>query len=240
MTEISHDKLARLMRDADLLKSASDHEIELLAACARQVRYHAGENVFTRHDEGRDLMFLAEGRIKISSTAPSGVHMLFGLIEAGEFFGETSMLDGETRAADAVAATDCMIASIPRADFMEFLGRNPRAAIALGRMICGRLRQLAAYVEDAVLLDSRMRLLNRLKSLAQTYGARLSSSPGIRIEHRLSQEELAETVGLTRVSVNRHLRRWYADGLIDYGRGYVLIYDLDRLEAAVENELTQS
>ena len=40
---------------------------------------------------------------------------------------------------------------------------------------------------------------------------------------------------MTRVSVNRILSGWGTDGLIEHGRGYVIVPDLEKLEAAVES-----
>ncbi len=231
--------MKELLRASDLLRTIPDRETEWLVSRAQHARYPRGTLIFSRRDTGSDVMFLVTGRVKITATAPSGVNMMFGLIERGQFFGETSMLDGLPRAADAIAAVDSRVAHFSRADFMALMGRNPEVAIALSRMICLRLRQLAAYVEDAVLHDSGMRLLNRLKRLAADYGTNLSDGRAVRIDHRLSQEELGESVGLTRISVNRQLRRWSDQGLIEYGRGYVLIHDLDGFDAADIDEAAE-
>ena len=56
----------------------------------------------------------------------------------------------------------------------------------------------------------------------------------MRIEHQLSQQELGERVGLTRVSINRMLSAWRDRGLIEDGRGYIVVRDMARLEEAVE------
>ena len=80
-----------------------------------------------------------------------------------------------------------------------------------------------------MLLDSRARLVRRIKSLADQFGK--SEADGVvRIEHRLSQQEIGESVGLTRVSVNRLLSQWRSEGLIQDGRGYLVVPDLERLE----------
>ena len=72
-----------------------------------------------------------------------------------------------------------------------------------------------------------------MKTLAEQYGEANPSDASTRIEHRLSQQEIGESVGLTRVSVNRLINQWVSDDLISKGRGYIVVHDFDRLEEAV-------
>lgn len=233
MPPIGREELRALLRGSDLLGTIPDHEIEALANRVRRVRCPRGKIIFTKRDEGTEVMFVASGRVKIVSTAPTGVDVIHNIIEAGQVFGEMALLDGKPRSADAIAAVDSEIVELSRADFLDVLRRNPETAIQMMAILCGRIRQSTSFVEDAVLLDSGTRLLHRLKSLADQYGSAAENGRGIRIEHQLSQQEIGESVGLTRVSVNRHFRQWGADELIDYGRGYVVVLDMDRLEQAV-------
>ncbi len=233
MPPIGREELRALLRGSDLLGTIPDHEIEALTARVRRVRCPRGKIIFTKQDEGREVMFVAAGRVKIVSTAPSGVDVIHNFIEAGEVFGEMALLDGKPRSADAIAAVDSEIVELARKDFLDVLRRNPETALQMMTILCGRIRQSTSFVEDAVLLDSGTRLVNRLKSLADPYGTRLSDGRGIRIDHQLSQQEIGESVGLTRVSVNRHFRQWGADGLIEYGRGYVLLHDMQSLERII-------
>jgi CRP-like cAMP-binding protein len=101
-------------------------------------------------------------------------------------------------------------------------------------MLSQRIRQLANLAEDAVLFDAPTRLLHRLKSLAENYGVTSPDGAGVIIRHSLSQQEIADSIGLTRVSVNRHLRKWNLEGLIEYGRGFIRIPDIHRLESRIQ------
>ena len=42
-------------------------------------------------------------------------------------------------------------------------------------------------------------------------------------------------MGLTRVSINRQLAAWRDEGLIEVGRGFMVVPDMARLEAAVKD-----
>lgn len=233
MSPIGKDELRHLLRGSDLLGQIPDHEIEKLAGRVRRIHCPRGKLIFMKRDEGTEVMIVARGRVKIVSASPAGTEVIHNIIEAGQVFGEMALLDGKPRSADAIAAVDSEIVELSRKDFLDVLRRNPEAAIQMMAILCGRIRQSTSFVEDAVLLDAGTRLLNRIKTLSDQYGAPSKHEGAIRIEHRLSQQEIGESVGMTRVSVNRLLSGWASQGWIERGRGWIEILDLPRLEKDV-------
>ena len=69
-------------------------------------------------------------------------------------------------------------------------------------ILCGQIGQSTSFAEDAVLFDSSTRMLHRIKTLAEQHGERSDEGSTLRIEHKLSQQEIGDSMGLTRVSVN--------------------------------------
>lgn len=234
MSSIGRDELRELLRGSDLLGRIPDHELETLTGRVHRVHCPRGKVIFMKRDEGGEVMIVARGRVKIVSTSPTGTEVIHNIIEAGQVFGEMALLDGKPRSADAIAAVDSEIVELSRSDFLDVLRRNPEVAIEMMAILCGRIRQSTSFVEDAVLLDSQTRLLHRLRSLADQYGEAEPDGVGVRIEHRLSQQEIGESVGLTRVSVNRLLSQWSGEGLIDSGRGWIRVHDPALLAEHVE------
>jgi CRP-like cAMP-binding protein len=223
-----------LLLGSSLLRSLSESDLEELAARARRSTYSADELIFRKGDSGNSMMVVVTGRVKIVSVSGSGTEVILSVIDRGEVFGEISLLDGEPRSADAVATKTAEILSLDRRDFLPVLYRNREALERLMKLLCGRIRQVSTFVENVVFLDAETRLLQRLRALAAQYGRPEPDGSGLRIQHGFSQQELGDSVGLTRVSINRHLARWRERGLIRTGRGYIVISDLKGLEAAVK------
>ena len=223
--EIDKQKMREMLLGSDLLRTIPEHEFDAVARGLRQLRFPRGSMIFQKGGEGRSVMFLAAGRVKIVSVSPDGTEVIHNIIEVGEIFGEMALLDGKPRCADAIAAIDCEVVEFSRPNFLAILERNPGVGVEMMAILCDRIRQSTAFVEDAVLLDAGTRLLNRLRALADQYGRPDSDGKTLRIEHGLSQQEIGESVGLTRVSINRLLGRWRAEGLIEDGRGYIVIRD---------------
>jgi CRP-like cAMP-binding protein len=76
------------------------------------------------------------------------------------------------------------------------------------------------------------RIAKRLLSLSEQHGKRpIVGGP---VEVRLPQQDLADLVGTTRESVNKQLRAWEEDGLVELGRGRVVLKQPDALQAITE------
>jgi CRP/FNR family cyclic AMP-dependent transcriptional regulator len=217
------------LAQTELLRGTPESELELLLGLGRRQRCPSGQVIYSKYDEGHEILFVADGRIKIVSHSPSGTNMILSFVERGEFFGELAMLDGGGRHHDAIAVAPSEILAFSRDDFLGMMRRCPEVAIRMSAMLSMRIRQLGSLAEDAVLFNSGTRLVHRIQSLATAYGRKSITGEGIMIKHELSQQEIADSVGLTRVSVNRHLRQWQEEGLIEYGRGYILVPNMARL-----------
>ncbi len=226
-------RVVELLRASSLLRSLPDEEVCALAERVRWSRHAAHETVFRKNDEGGSMMVVVSGRVKITSVSGEGAEVILNMIDPGQVFGEMALLDGKPRSADAIAATATEVIALHRRDFLPALYRCPEAMADMMEILCGRIRQATAFVEDAVFLDVETRLYHRLRALADQYGTAEPDGVGIRIEHGLSQQELGDSVGLTRVSINRQLGAWRERGLIRDGRGYVVVPDPAKLEAAV-------
>ena len=79
-----------------------------------------------------------------------------------------------------------------------------------------------------MLLTLPSRLAKKLVSLGRSYG--VATADGSLIDLRLQQQELGDMVGTSRESINKQLRAWVAEGIIDVQRGYVTIKREKELE----------
>lgn len=227
------DQLVRLLRASALLDSLPDSELRTLSQRVHRTTHAAGDVIFRKADEGSGMMVVVSGRVKITSVGGGGSEVLLNIIDPGHVFGEMALLDGEPRSADAVAAASTELITLLRRDFLPILAGHPDAAQRMMAVLCGRIRQTTAFVEASIFQDVPSRLFHRLEALADQYGVTDPETGAIRIEHGLSQQNLGDSVGLTRVSINRQLGAWRQLGLIEDGRGWIAILDFEKLEEAV-------
>jgi CRP-like cAMP-binding protein len=222
-----------MLRFVPLFRGLSDRAIERLVPLVQLRRHRADQMVFRKGDAGDSLYIVVTGRILVSSLSTEGAEVILNIINPTEVVGEIALLDGGPRTADATAASDTSTLVLLRRDFLPLLEAEPSAALSMLLVLCGRIRQTTSFVEDAVLLSLPARLFHRIQALARAYGRVDERTSQLRIEHGLSQQELGDSIGASRVSVNKQLNAWRAQSLLEFGRGFLVVRDLSRLETAV-------
>jgi len=228
----SPGELRRALGANALFGVLSEQELDQLLAHAHIQTYPAGALIFAKDDPGHSLMVVLSGLVKISNFSAEGREAVHALMNPGEVFGEMALLDGKNRSANATAIAETELLVLLRRDFIPFLERNPRVAVRLIEVLCVRLRQTTATVEDGAFLGMAPRIARALLRLAQRYSR--AEGGAVHIDLKLSQRELGGLVGLARENVNRQLRAWHHEGLIRTDHGHIIIEDMTALEAIAE------
>lgn len=219
------------LRDTSLLLSGLElPDLQGLLALAIRSPVKARSIVCRKGDAGHELFIVLSGKLKVCTRSSDGKEAILGLIEAGEAFGEMALLDGRARSADVVAVQDSELLVLHRGDFLPFLETRPKACMGLLTALSQRLRKMDALVEDLRFLDLKGRLAKTLHQLAQEHG-RTVAGGGIRIDFKISQEELGSLVGATRENVNKLIRAWVDEGVLETSQSTVVIRRPDRLLA---------
>lgn len=233
MPRASLERVESVLRETALLESLPDDEISKLASHGRMVHFEAGELVFGKGTQGTHAYWVVNGRIKVIATARNGSELLLKMVEVGDYCGEISAIERGVRSSNAIAdcATDAV--ALESRYLAPAIERCPGAAMDVVRILCGYLRQAVTNIETLALNGAEARIWCRLVDLSYRYPDVDPAASTIRIQHGLSQQGLTDSVGLTRVMVNRQLNEWREKGLIEYGRGVVVIRDTAAFEAFV-------
>jgi CRP-like cAMP-binding protein len=90
--------------------------------------------------------------------------------------------------------------------------------------------KLSESLEDSNFRSVSARLAKCLLSIAERW-SEPAKNGAIRLNLRLPQSELGDLVGATRESVNKAIRHWTNDGVLEMRDGVVTIKDRAALEA---------
>jgi len=228
MPELHTLSKQELLAGCELFSHLSNEQLETLVQGSRVKRVTKREVVFRKGDKGRQMFTIVRGRVRMSTVSPDGREIVFGILEAGETFGELGLLDGQTRTATVTALDDAEFMALDRQQFIPFLERNPCTAIRLLEILSARLRATDEILEDTVFLELSCRLAKKLLSLAEQHG--VETEEGTLIDMTLTQQDLANLVGTSRESVNKQLRAWEAADIVRVSRQRVTIVAHDELE----------
>ncbi len=195
------EKETSYLKQVSLFANLADEDIHELMTAAKRRAFRSGEVIFHRDDPGQVLYMIKEGKVKICIISPDGQEISLAVFGKGECFGEFALLDGLPRSADAIALEKVECYTLQRSDFHNAIMKNPKIAIQVLEALTKRLRNTDNMVEDLIFLDVYGRVAKKLLELADAHGVK--TDDGVRIEVRLTQQELASMVGASRESVNK-------------------------------------
>ena len=201
-------------------------ERRAMLAVADRVSVRAGEMLYRKGDPAGGFLGLLTGALKVSTLGEDGREGILSVVEAGNWLGETSLLDGLPRPHDvtAVRASEVLVIS-PHA-FARLMQRSAFAR-AVGLLLCARVRGLYGLLEDSMLRSTRTRIARRLLALARG-DATMASDARVRVT--VSQEALAMMLGITRQTLSKELKALVAAGVLALGYGHIEIVSLAGLE----------
>jgi CRP-like cAMP-binding protein len=187
---------------------------------SRAVKIVRQANVYTCGDQDEMVYFIESGQIKLLMLSSEGKECLLAIHSAGDVFGELCLSGLGMRLETATAMKQTMVKQIPSS---QFLGRLSRDSLIEGfvRYLAVRIADQQQVIANLVTVDSEQRLGQTLLQLARTMGKRDPRS--IRIELRISHEELSEMVGTTRPRISLFMQRFHNLGLIETSREHFLI-----------------
>ncbi|HIA29246.1 MAG TPA: Crp/Fnr family transcriptional regulator [Candidatus Marinimicrobia bacterium] len=206
------------MKDSDLLAtvpifSALSANVldELLSRMTK--RSYQKNNMILMEDEFGDTFFIiAGGSIKITRVSEDGREVILAMLGEGEFFGEMSLLDGETRSANAIAIEESKVLILKRHDFLLFLERFPKIAISLLTEMAGRIRKSDQQIESLSLSDAEHRIGITLIRMAEELGTIRQGK--VEISNLPYQQDIANMAGTSRETVSRMMKILEEKGFI--------------------------
>jgi len=205
-----------------------------LLEAARTVRLAQGELLYLQGEPTasvRDGIWgVASGAMRLSVMHENGNEAILTIVEPGNWFGETALLEDLPRAATATAHQDTELLAVS-AERFEALMRNADFAFAIARLEAQRLRAALGLLADMALHGTRARVARRLLMLAH---GDLTNAGSARRTIVASQDHIAMMLGVGRTTLNTELRALARSGAIALRYGQIEVLDLELLSAAAE------
>lgn len=222
------------LADIDLFRGLPGSDLEALSGRCRWRRYASDETIIGHQDETTDVYFIASGRVRVTVYSLSGKEVSFRDLGSGKSFGELSAVDGEPRSANVIALTDSLLASLTADTFRQSLIEHPELSGRMMEYLAGLVRKLSDRVVEFSVLAVRNRIHAELLRLARDHG--LDGNRAV-ISPAPTHANFATRVSTHRERVTRELSALARDGLLEQGRGELVVLDIDRLARLVESGL---
>jgi len=185
--------------------------------------------LFREEQELSGVLFLRAGKVKLSVNSIDGGRLILGFAGPGEILGITSAILGCPYDTTAEAKLSCIISSVHRDEFLEFLIGHPVSNQNVTRELSmdnkrtyQRLRKIGMNLTAPV----------RLAGLFIDWCTKDEhEGPGAQIHCSLTHEEIGEHIGITRETVTRCLTNLKRQGLVEQRGTLLIVPDISALES---------
>lgn len=215
-------------RPGSLSTVFTDEQLDLLASVMHVKKYSAHSHLFWEGDEAIAVYWILKGRVKLKKSSSDGKDLLLSILQPDDMIADIDTWD-TTHRYTVETIDEVEVGVIPRLQLEMLMCKHGdfsyRYAMWMGliqRKTESKLRDLLMGGKNGALASTLIRLCN-------SFGIR--EQEHIRINIKLTNNELAELVGTTREGVNRLLASMKKDGVISNSEdGYILVINLQALK----------
>lgn len=194
----------------------TDEELKHLTKIASGIKYPKGQIIFSTGQRTNEIYFIKSGLVKIYRTTSDGRQVSVALRYPGDFIGLAEVLSNlNEREYSAEAMDRVSILIICKDSFKKMLAEMPEFSEKLIRLMSDRLREAQNTIYDFIMNPIQGRLAILLLNMAERSGNR-GEDGIIRVQLRVTQEELACVIGAARQTISSLLNLFKEDGSIQY------------------------
>jgi len=193
---------------------------EPFAASRPAVRCSAGYMIYLQNTQATCFYYLRRGKVKSFIQSEDGAERVLNIYHQGSLFGEASFFDELPRVSSAVALIPCEIVPIDRELVAREIANNPALAMMMLKYLARTVRVLSSQVDDMAFRPADQRVARYILSV-------FDGTPG---QITCTQDEIAASVSVSRVTVSRILNRFAKNGWIKIGYRTLVLLDRVHLQ----------
>lgn len=176
-----------------------------------RVRVDAHRSVYATGDDDDSMYLIESGQVKVSMTSAEGKDCLLAIYTRGDVFGESCFDGSRKRFENATAMEPTLMRRASRRDILTELESSSSMEL-LVQHLASRVAERQFAVFDLVTMDSEERLAKILLDFGERFG--IDEGEYLRLEPRISHEELSQIIGTTRPRVTAFIQHFRALGLV--------------------------
>jgi CRP/FNR family cyclic AMP-dependent transcriptional regulator len=214
-----------LLKYIPIFSELSETDLQKIARASIKQLYRKDNMILIEEEFGSTMFIILNGRVKISRISEDGREVILSILSEGDFFGEMSILDGETRSANVVTLEDSEILVIRREDFLQMLHDFPQIAINLLKELAHRLRKSDSQIKSLSLQNATGKVASTLLRIADDSGKIHLGQ--VEIPKLPPQQDLANMAGTSRETISRVIKSLSEKGYLKKIGSKLIIMDYE-------------
>jgi CRP-like cAMP-binding protein len=215
-----------ILKKVPIFSGIGSKDMEKIVAVTHQKKYRKDNMILIEEEAGQTMFILMSGQVKVSRISEDGREVILAVMGEGDFFGELSLLDGQSRSANVTVIKDAEMLLINRDDFLNLLNEFPQIAIQLLRELASRMRKSDAQIKSLSLKNATGKVTGAIHRLAEDIG--IIDNNQVRIDNLPTQQDLANMAGTSRETISRVLQRLMNDNYVVKEGSKLIILDYSR------------
>ena len=211
-----------LLQSVSIFWDLNEDELGHIADKMVAKHFENGNYIFLEDSEGEQCFFVLEGSVKVTRLSKDGREVILAMLNEGDFFGEMSLLDGESRSANVIALEKTKVLTLDRNDFIAVVNDYPQIAVQLLKELARRLRKSDRQIASLSLSDAEKRIALCIIRFADEQG--VIQNGKVSIPKTPIQQDIANMAGTSRETVSRALGLLEREDLIErHGRELIIL-----------------
>jgi CRP/FNR family transcriptional regulator, cyclic AMP receptor protein len=219
---------AGLLAKVPVFDTLSHDDLRRVAAVAVPRNYEPGQVVFREGDSSDTCYVVRAGHARAIRQHADGRSITLANFGPGEIFGELAMFDDEQRSATVEALDELDTIGILGRDMRRILREHPDIAVKLVVSLGRRLRETNEQLARRSFQTVQSRVASVLSRLVEDARSEGAAERDVLIT--ATQADLAKLAGSSRESASRFLAVLERAGVIEQGRGRLVVHDPEALE----------
>jgi len=223
--------IVQLLQNVPIFQVLPEEDLSAIAPLFIEKKVKKNSILFLEGDLGEEFYLIKSGVVKIYRL-DDAKEIILALFREGDFFGEMSLIhEGLTRSATAETMEMCVLYSLKRSVFAQFMEKSPKLCLKLLESTMQRLRKANEQIYDLTFLGVRSRILKSIIRLSEQYG--IPSKDGLLIDVKLTHQQLANIVGTVRESVTKVLQELQDEGSIVIDKKKIILINADAIKKEI-------
>ncbi|MFS4457891.1 Crp/Fnr family transcriptional regulator [Bdellovibrio sp. HCB2-146] len=210
-------------RPTDKCPICSSHEEKVTSQVLKLLQkkqYAKNSMIFEQQEDAKGLFLVEKGSVKISKISAAGKEIVLQIVNAGNTFGEGSLLGQEKYADNATALEASTIFYLAKKDFQAILSENPSLYESVVKSLVRWMNNLNQVIENINTPSAKERVLLYLTRLREEQGQPLVQLSG-------KKHDVALMLGLRPETFSRTLADLEEEGVITMNHKMIQIMKSD-------------
>ena len=212
----------------DFLSQLTSPDKNELYRIGHKRTFAKNEFIFKVGDNDSNVWILTRGRVKVFKSSAEGRDVLLWFALAGDIFGMAECMQERTRLVYARASEATEGICISHTQFKEWILARPEIAYMLMKIVTVRMREIGQRFLSLANGNIQLEIAQLLLRLGASYGK--FDGPDLHIGIPLTEQDIADMVGISRQGVSSCLANMKRHGILDCVQHFMVIKKLDELK----------